>query len=110
MVSDNKTNNVSGEAESENTPEQDRALTVSGRDLVEFLNRVAPDNKCSFCNRGDYNVISAPTKGGIAGVVATPVPNVQHLGIWFFVASCNVCGHTALFNSKEVLDAMDRND
>lgn len=100
----------SSQEQSGHTPQQDKALKVPGQALVDFLNRVAPGNKCCFCSRGEYDVISAPTGGNVAGVVATPVPNVQHLGIWFFVASCDNCGHTALFNSKEVLESMTKED
>lgn len=109
-MSESKTSTDSSGEDSGRTPHQDKALKVPGQALVDFLNRVAPGNKCCFCNRGEYDVISAPTGGGVAGVVATPVPNVQHLGIWFFVASCDNCGHTALFNSKEVLDSMAKDD
>lgn len=88
--------------------QQNQALKVPGAALADFLNRVAPDNKCSFCRVGEYNIISAPTGGGVSGVVAATVPNVQHLGIWFFLASCKLCGNTALFNCQAVLAAMKK--
>jgi len=84
---------------------QGRALKVPGDALVDYLNRMSPDNKCSFCYEGEYAVVPG-TGGSTAGVVATPVPHVQHLGVWFYLATCRRCGHTVFFNAPFVLAAM----
>ena len=87
------------------TESEDKAVKVPADAVVEYLNRISPGNKCSFCKKGEYGVIPGPA-GGTAGVVATPVPHVQHLGVWFYIATCTRCGHTALFNTAFVLKAM----
>jgi predicted nucleic-acid-binding Zn-ribbon protein len=105
----NENEEVSAE-EPQPEPDQNKALKIPGAALADFLNRVAPDNKCAFCHVGEYNIISAPTGGGVAGVVAATVPNVQHLGIWFFLGTCERCGYTALFNCQSVLAAMNKDE
>ncbi len=84
---------------------QERALKVPIDAVIGFLNRISPNCKCSFCGVGDYGVVPGPS-GGTAGVVATPVPNVQHLGVWFYFAICTSCGHTIFFSAPAVLKAM----
>ncbi|MEE4332276.1 hypothetical protein V2J70_02145 [Pseudomonas alliivorans] len=82
-----------------------KALKVPADALIDYLNRVAPDNKCSFCGVGEYGVVPAPT-GGTAGVIATPVPNIRHLGVWFFFATCTTCSHTVFFNAPLAMKKM----
>jgi hypothetical protein len=100
----------SSDESSDTDRSKNKALQVSGAALVEFLNRVAPDNKCSFCSVGEYTIIPSPSDEGFAGVVATPVPNVQRLGVWFFFASCKNCGHSVFFNAPFVLQAMAKDE
>jgi predicted nucleic-acid-binding Zn-ribbon protein len=85
--------------------DENPALKVPVQAVVDYLNRIDKDGKCTFCHVGDYGVIPSPS-GGTASVVAAPVPNVQHLGVWFFVATCMNCGHTIFFNARHVLAAM----
>lgn len=99
-----------GSAGSAVEPDQNKAFQIPGSVLADFLNGVGPDNKCTFCQVGEYSIISAPSGGGIAGVVAATVPNVQHLGVWFFIGSCKRCGYTALFNCQSVLAAMNKDE
>lgn len=84
------------------------ALTVAGEKLASYWNEQAPDRKCLFCNEGEYSLASSPAGDGSAAVVATPVPNMDRLGMWFYVATCNQCGHVTFFNSQVVLRKMSK--
>ncbi len=84
---------------------QQKALKVPIEAVINFLDRLNPGSKCDFCKTGEYGVVPAPS-GGTAGVVATPVPNVQHLGVWFYFATCTTCGHTIFFSAPMVHRAM----
>lgn len=83
------------------------ALKVPKDTFEDFLDRMRPGRICSFCSSGEYQVAPAPT-GGTAGVVATPVPNLAKIGVWFFAASCDFCGDTRFFHTGISLKAMER--
>jgi len=99
------TTEVSLSANGQTSRDDNPALKVPVEAVVDYLNRVNKDSKCTFCNTGDYGVIPSPS-GGTASVVAAPVPNIQHLGVWFFLATCMDCGHTIFFNARHVLAKM----
>lgn len=80
-------------------------LNVPIQVIVDYLNGINEHAKCTFCNIGDYGVLPAPT-GGTAAVVAAPVPNVQHVGVWFYLATCVNCGNTIMLNARHVLAKM----
>lgn len=79
------------------------AFAVAGGRLVNYWNERAPGSRCLFCRKGDYSLAASPVGDGSAAVVATPVPNMDRLGMWFYVATCNQCGHVMFFNSQFVL-------
>lgn len=90
---------------SERKSAQQKALKVPTDALIDHLNRIAPESKCSFCGTGEYGVVPAPS-GQTAGVVSVSVPRVQNLGVWFFFATCNSCGHTIFFNAPHIMKMM----
>ncbi len=104
MNSDEKAEDLSI---AQRTEAQQKALKVPVSAVIGYLNRIAPDSKCSFCGTGEYGVVPAPS-GGTAGVVSSPVPNVQNLGVWFYFATCTKCGHTVFFNAPLVLREMTK--
>lgn len=74
---------------------------VSAGMLVEFLNRVAPGAKCSFCGTGEYAVPSDPS-GECASMVATPIPHMKSVGLWLYTAVCQNCAHVVFFHAPMV--------
>lgn len=82
-----------------------RKLRVPRNALRDYLERMRPGRRCSFCEKGTYEAVPAPT-GGTAGLLSTPVPYIKGLGIWFYSASCDVCGDTRLFHANHVREAM----
>lgn len=82
-----------------------KALKVPLAAFEAYLDRMRPGRKCVFCSNGTYQVAPSPA-GGTAGVVATPVPNVAKIGVWFFVATCDLCGDTKLFHAGRTYAAM----
>lgn len=84
-----------------------KALKIPKDALEGFLSLMRPGRTCTFCSSGKYQVAPAPT-GGTAGVVATPVPNLAKIGVWFFAASCDFCGDTRFFHTGITLKAMVR--
>lgn len=82
-----------------------KALKVPLEAFRDYLERMRPGRKCTFCTSGTYEVAPSPA-GGTAGVVATPVPNVAKLGVWFFVATCDACGDTRFFHTGQAYTAM----
>lgn len=82
-----------------------KALKVPIDAFESYLERMRPGRKCVFCTQGIYQVAPSPV-GGTAGVVATPVPNVAKLGVWFFVATCDVCGDTKFFHAGQAFAGM----
>jgi predicted nucleic-acid-binding Zn-ribbon protein len=89
------------------TPER-TALTVPGDELAKYWNERVPDNKCAFCKVGEYALASSPSGDGTAAVVAAPIPNMQHLGMWFYVATCRNCGYVAFFNANSIVRDMSK--
>lgn len=84
---------------------ENKALKVPLEAFKAYLERMRPGRKCTFCADGTYQVAPSPA-GGTAGVVATPVPNVAKIGVWFFVATCDVCGDTRIFHAGRTFAAM----
>lgn len=87
--------------------ERDKSLHLSSDDLVTYLNKVAPDAKCSFCGKGDYGVGSLP-ENQRAVMVATPVAGLKGVGVWFYPVACVLCGHTIFFSATHVSKALAR--
>lgn len=79
----------------------ERTLQITPKQFVDYLNLHGRDTTCSFCKVGEYGVGPSPS-GDTAALVAAPVPVQTDIGIWFFVASCLTCGHTAFFNAAMV--------
>lgn len=65
------------------------------------MNRVNPDAKCSYCQKGEYGVGYSPDGKG-AVIIATPAPGHEGLGLWYYPAACVECGHTIFFNALTV--------
>lgn len=86
-------------------PAEHKALKVPKDAFEGFLERMRPGRTCSFCSSGKYQVAPSPT-GETAGVVATPVPNLPKIGVWFFAASCDFCGDTRFFHTGISFKAM----
>jgi len=84
---------------------KNKALKVPLDAFESYLERMRPGRACVFCAEGKYQVAPSPA-GGTAGVVATPVPNVARIGVWFFVATCDFCGDTKLFHAGRTYAAM----
>lgn len=74
---------------------------VSPNEFVDFLNRISPGNKCGFCLEGEYGVSSSPD-GRHTALVVSPVPTSPGVGLWSFIASCQRCGHIAMFDAARV--------
>ncbi len=71
-----------------------------------FLERIRQGLVCEFCRDGVYDVAPYPTDQGLAGIIATPVPDMQNLGAWFYAATCNKCGDSRFFHAHTALAAM----
>ena len=84
-------------------------LAVTPKQFVDYLNAVNRDAKCTYCGTGEYGVGADPT-GKSASIVATPVPHVQGVGLWFFPATCMSCGYTILFHAPTVTAAIKNKD
>lgn len=102
MSSDSADVLSSGQTQTESSTSHE-ALTISAKDLAAFWNKKAPGNKCLFCKSGDYALGLSPSGDGTAVLVATPLPNMKHLGMWFYVATCVNCGHVVLFNAQKIV-------
>ncbi|WP_412764684.1 hypothetical protein [Pseudomonas sp. NGC7] len=107
-MSDNDEDVGSLPQDAEPGSERHRVLTTDGFELSELLNEIAPDSKCSFCHQGEYSIVPAPSDDNLCGVVAASVPNMQKIGVWFYVATCMTCGHAALFNAHFLRNLMDK--
>ena len=79
----------------------DSIKSLTDDQLLDYLNRVNADAKCTYCG-GEYGVSRDPQNKN-AALVATPVPNTQGIGMWFYPATCIDCGHTILFNASHVV-------
>lgn len=78
-----------------------KEFSVTPHQLVDYLNGINEDAKCSFCGVGDYAVPADPT-GTKASMVATPVPHMQSVGLWLYTAVCGNCAHVVLFHAPAV--------
>lgn len=78
----------------------EKTLKVTPEEFVNYLNSIAPTSVCTFCG-GDWGVTASPD-GETAALIATPVPNGNGIGVWFFVASCVKCGNSMFFNATRV--------
>ncbi|MBC3196997.1 hypothetical protein [Pseudomonas poae] len=107
-MSDDEKDFPQDEAQAQPGGSEHKVLNMLGEDLASYLNSLSPENKCTFCHVGDYAVAASPGNPDIAGVVATPVPNVQHIGLWFYVATCDNCGHAIFFNARAIVRSMSK--
>ncbi|MFJ2526237.1 hypothetical protein ACIOWB_24235 [Pseudomonas capeferrum] len=82
-----------------------KRLQVPREALRDYLDRMRPGRRCTFCETGLYEAAPAPN-GGTAGLVSTPVPHISGLGVWFYSATCTICGDTRLFHANMVRNAM----
>lgn len=78
-----------------------KALQVTAEDFVNYMNSFGEAIRCSYCGTGDYGVAPDPAGKGTA-MVATPVPNFKGVGVWFYPATCQSCGHTIFFSASFV--------
>lgn len=80
---------------------QEITKKITADEFVKYLNEFGPNTKCSFCGNGDYGVGQNPTDSATS-MVATPVPDHNGVGLWFFPATCLDCGHTIFFSATKV--------
>lgn len=86
-----------------------RVLKVTPGLLAEFLNKVAPDAKCTYCGQAEYFVPTDPN-GESAALVTAAVPHVKGIGAWMYMLICPNCGHTALFNAHHIAPKIIEDD
>lgn len=92
-----------------NSERSKRILKVTPQLLAEFLNKIAPDSKCSFCGQAEYFVPTDPN-GTSAALITAAVPHVKGLGAWMYMVICPKCGHTALFNAHHLAPKIIEDD
>lgn len=92
-------------AEAELLETRANKLKVPREAFQDFMERMRPGRGCSFCEDGIYHAAPAPS-GGTTGIVATPVPYLKGLGVWFYSATCDTCGDTRFFHANHVRSAM----
>ncbi|RXT99105.1 hypothetical protein B1F73_15155 [Pseudomonas syringae] len=83
-----------------------KAFKIPQDALLGYLDRMRPGRACEFCKVGLYEVAPHPSSEGVAGIVATPVPDIQNIGAWFYVVTCNNCGDSRFFHVHKALAAM----
>lgn len=86
---------------------QELSLKLSPQQVVDYMNHLMPEAKCSFCHTGEYGVGYAP-QSQYAAVVATPVPNKDGMALWYYPATCMSCGHVIFFNAMHVAETLSR--
>lgn len=75
-----------------------RERQVTAAMLVDHLNSITDDRKCSFCGIGDYAVPADPN-GTTASLVAAPIPYMSTIGLWLYTAVCTHCSNVVFFHA-----------
>lgn len=86
---------------------KEKVASLSHDEVLDLFNRTIPDAKCSMCGGSELTLPRDPMTGGLA-TVSLPSPFNQKMGVWHFIATCDDCAHTVLFDVKLVLSKLEQ--